>query len=285
MLHIVKTLNLFNKRSPVLCGLLFAAVLAFRPISAQAQCATWDASGDWHMDQEDLIITLKLQQKGMNITGSASHSRWYKAKNSPHIGTVEGTIDGDRFKIQIYWLDGLVGVYIGKFRPAGRLEGDAYEKQTPNIRVTWHSQELLKCAPTGSKEPFKITYKVTPPSTPSPPPIRSTGKARNEPAPPPPTPPFIIASHAIIPTPSHPFGIVPVSWDAGPDNPNVQVFVSVDNSPEIPAFSIENPQQSPVWKQPKMGFALNLQRYHSYKFFLRDSAGKTLSTTVLMVVQ
>lgn len=105
-----------------------------------------------------------------------------------------------------------------------------------------------------------------------------------QPPPAPPKPPFIYAGQAIIPTPNHPFGIVPVSWDGGPDHPNVEVFVSIDNSPEIPAYSIGESQQSPVWKQPKISTVLNLQRYHHYRFVLR-SGGKTLSSAAGLVVQ
>ena len=104
------------------------------------------------------------------------------------------------------------------------------------------------------------------------------------PPPPPPKPPFIIANQAIVPSPSHPFGIVPLLWDGGPNYPNVEIFLSIDNGPEIPAFSMEHPQQSPVWKQPKASIPLQLQRYHYYKFFLK-SAGQTLGASAGLVVQ
>ncbi len=104
-----------------------------------------------------------------------------------------------------------------------------------------------------------------------------------QPPPAPPTPPYIVASEPIIPTPFHPFGIVGMSWDGGPNYPNVEVWLSMDNGVEIPAFSIEQTAQSPVWKQPKNGVALQLLRKHQYRFVLR-AGGKTLASSAAFVV-
>jgi hypothetical protein len=73
-----------------------------------------------------------------------------------------------------------------------------------------------------------------------------------------------------------------MGWDGGPDHPNVEVVMSIDNGVEIPAFSINFAQQSPLWKQPKVGGEMTLQRYHHYKFVLKG-AGKTLSTVAFVV--
>ena len=257
--------------APLLCSLVFVAVLALLPISAGAQCSTgWDASGDHRFWQRgsSSVNHIRLEQKGRVITGTAGYVDLDTIKAIK--GTVDGTIDGDSFSIQIFWANNKIGVYNGKVLPSGRLDGEAYEKSTPQSRTIWHSEGVLKCAP-------------PPPLIPKP--IRSTGKrppTTQPPAAPPPTPPFIIASGAIMPTPNHPFGIVPLSWDGGPDHPNVEVFVSMDNGADIPAFSIEHSPQSPVWKQPKMSIPLHLQRYHHYKFVLK-AAGKTLSTTAFVV--
>ena len=103
-----------------------------------------------------------------------------------------------------------------------------------------------------------------------------------EPAPPPPKPPFITAGQVIIVQPALSFGSVYLGWDGGPDHPNVEIWVSIDNGAEIPAFSIDFAQQSPLWKQPKAGGEMKLQRYRHYKYVLKD-AGKTLSTVVVAV--
>lgn len=273
MLHMVKSTNSISRCMAFLCGLLVATVLALLPISAGAQCAQWDLSGDWKILQGRPMreIPIELEQKGRVITGSAElydiRSDGTKGKfGLPITGPVDGTIDGDRFNVQIFWANGDVGVYNGTILPSGRLDGEAYEKRSPKVRVPWHSNGVFKCAP-------------PPPVIPKP--IKSSGKAKVVPTPPP-TPPFIIANQAIIPTPMHPFGIVPLAWDGGPDHPNVEVWLFIDNGAEIPAFSIEQGPLSPLWKQPKFSIAVQLQRYHSYRFVLK-AAGKTLSTAAFVV--
>ena len=288
MLHIVKTTNLIIKRTPLLCGLLFAAVLALLPASAGAQCTNWDASGKWDIVQRGQRYSneLELQQEGRVLTGTARYS--YVTSDSHPLGvltvggdpvsvdgTVDGTIDGDRFNIQIFWSNDSTGVYNGKVLPSGRLDGEGYEKSSPNIRVLWHSQGVLKCSPAGPKKPFKITSSITPPR---PPPIKSSGKARpSEPPAPKLEPPFITASQVIRLLPSVPASVY-LTWDGGPDHPNAEVWVSVNNQPEIPASALHGP----VLKQPKIaGIELKLQG-GVYKYVLKD-AGKTLSTVVVVV--
>jgi hypothetical protein len=271
MLLQVKATNLIIKPTTVLFGVLFITVLALVPISAGAQCSTkWLASGHEVVSimqrGQRYGIHLSLVQKGRVITGTASH----QTSSGVNKGTVDGTIDGDSFRVQIFWNNGQTGVYIANVLPSGRLDGEGYEKNSPNVRPTWHSVGVLKCAPPPHIQspinPFKFPNKKPP----------------SKPASPPPTPPFIIASQPIIPTPHHPFGILALSWDGGPDHPNVEVFLSMDNGTEVPAFSTEHSPQSLVWKQPKTSIQLNLQRKHHYRFVLKG-AGKTLSTAAFVV--
>jgi hypothetical protein len=274
MSHKEKANMLIIKRATLLCGLLFAAVVALLPISARAQCANWDASVNIALIQPgSKPMELYLIQNGKRVTGNAGAIVQNSSGHGEHrmAGIVDGSLDGDSFSVQIYWDNGQTGVYQGKVLLSGRLDGEAWEKSSPNVRLPWHTDGLLGCP--------------QPPKPPPPPPIKSSGKARSEPpapTPPPPTPPFITAGQAIIPTPTHPFGIVPLSWDGGPDHPNVEVWLSMDNGAEIPAFSMNFAQQSPLWKQPKAGGEMQLQRYHHYRFVLRD-AGKTLSTAAFVV--
>ncbi len=276
MLVQVKTTNWIIKRTSVFCGLLFAAVLALLPDLAEAQCKSgWDATGSHGIRQVGIRygLTFELQQSGRVITGRAYGLVDNKTGGVDKLdGTVDGTMDGfsSAFRVQIFWKNGQTGVYDAKILPSGRLDGIGYEKGSPNVRVPWHSDGVLKCAP-----PPPVVPKL-PPFVPKP--LKSTGKAK----PAPPKPPFIYAGQAIIPTPAHPFGIVPLSWDGGPDHPNVEVVLSMDNGAEIPAYSIGQAAQSPVWKQSKTSIALQLQRYHHYKFVLK-SAGKTLSTAAFVV--
>ncbi len=270
MLHVLKTINFIVKRKPLLCGVLFAAVLALLPISAGAQCKNWEAGREMLIVQPGFQSRLTIEQKGSVITGNAIGSVRDEdgTRTITAQGPVDGTFDGNNFSIHIYWYNDHTGVYNGKVLPSGRLDGEGYEKRSPNVRVPWHSEGVLKCAP-----PPPVIPKV----------LKSTGKAKPAPTPVPPTPPFINAGQVIIPAPNHPFGIVALWWDGGPDHPNVEVWLSMDNGPEIPAFSTEHSQQSPVWKQPKYSIPMHLQRYHSYKFVLK-AAGKTLSTAAAFYV-
>ncbi len=272
MLRIVKNTNLINKRMVVLFGVLFVAVLSLLPISAAAQCSTgWDASGRHGVRQVNIRygMTFELEQKGKVITGNAHGTIDDRTGGVDSLkGTIDGTLDGDNFNVKIFWTNGQTGIYYAKILPSGRLDGEGYEKNSPNVRVPWNTTGVLKCAP-----PPPVTPKV----------IKSSGKAKPTSTPaPPPKPPFIITAQAVLPTPNHPFGIVPIVWDGGPDHPNVEVWLSMDNGAEIPAFSMEHAPQSPVWKQPKMSIPLHLQRYHHYRFVLK-SGGKTLSTAAFVV--
>src|SRR5688572_3648971 len=201
MLNLVKNTKLILESTPLVFSLLLVSVLALLPISAQAQCAKWDANGSLKIVQRgQLPFDVTLEQKGRALTGTADAILLSEGKRLK--GPVDGEIDGDSFRIQIFWNNYTIGVYIGKVLPTGRLDGEAYEKNTPNVRLTWYSEGVLKCPP-------------PPPVIPKP--IRSSGKAK--PAPQPPTPPFITASQPIIPAPGHPLGIVVLGWEGGPDHP------------------------------------------------------------------
>jgi hypothetical protein len=269
MLPILKNTNLIIKRTPLLCGLLFTAVLALLPISAGAQCAQWDASGVWEIKQRglDYGIIVTLQQNGRVLIGSANIS------TNLNYGPVnaDGTIDGDSLSLQIFWQDGSVGVYNAKFLPSGRLDGTGYEKNTPNITHLWHSQNPLKCSRTGPAKPFKLTYKIT---LPPPHPIKSSGKMP-KPAPAAPPPPMkvpgIIASQLVFQGPLQPQGFAVLTWDGGSDHPYAEVWVKVNNGDET--FVVE---------QAKGVRQVTVERGRSYEYILTD-AGKTLATVSFIV--
>jgi len=168
--------KILNKRAAIFFGLLIWAVLTLVPIAAEAQCTTgWDASGKWSIKQAGSPYTndLTLEQKGRVITGVALTYRetrggiFIKGGKTTISGTVDGTIDGDNLSIQIFWRDGLTGVYNGKFLPSGRLDGVAWEKASPSRTQTWYSVGVLKCPPPPA-----------PAAPPPPKPLRSTGKAK-----------------------------------------------------------------------------------------------------------
>jgi hypothetical protein len=276
--------------------------------------ATFYYGGTWILHQDGWSpITMEIQRIGSEITGKASYDA---GRNGIARGTVQGrawsesygpifmagVVTVDHFEVEIRWHDG-VGIYHGtnmekipprnsyeaelcgpgssiRFDPGcaaliprNSLAGETWPKGDPARAVNWHTDPVFLPLPPPVRS-------APPPPTP----IRSSGKMpKSEPAPPPPTPPFIIAGQPIIPTPAHPFGIVVIAWDGGPDHPNVEVVMSIDNGVEIPAFSMEQSAQSPVWKQPKMAsIPLQLQRHHHYRFILR-APGQALSSVDFVV--
>lgn len=255
-----------NHRS-FLYTVLFAAVLALLPISAEAQCGTsWDATGRHGVRQVNIRygMTFELQQNGKVITGNVYGTIDNRTGGVDTLeGTIDGTLDGDNFNAKIFWRNGQTGIYYAKVLSSGRLDGEGYEKNSPNVRVPWNTTGVLKCTP------------------PAPKPIKSSGKPKTAPAAPP-KPPFIIAGQPIVTFTAVPASVY-LGWDGGPDHPNVEVWLSIDNGAEIPALSLNFAQQSPLWKLPKAGGEMTLQRYHHYKYVLKDASGKTLSTAAFVV--
>ncbi len=286
MNNLPKITKLWRKGRLLSSGFILAIFLSASP-SAPAQCANWDASGALQISQGGGVkIKLQLNQNSRTLSGRAEQTipatkgflGIIDKYGSITQGNVLGSIHGNDFSIQISWTGGLVGIYNAQVSPTGKLEGKAYEKKSPNVLHAWNSVGTLKCAPAAP-----IIPKI----------IRSSGKAKPNPKPSadgpvkipvaPQKPPYINLGQAIITTPMAPLGIVPLSWDGGPDNPHVKVWLSMDNGPEIPAFSPEHGPQSQVWKQAKVSFLLHLQRYHHYKFVLKDAVGNTLATAGVVV--
>lgn len=255
MLHRAKTNNLIIRRTPLFCGLLVAFVLALLPVSAGAQCSTgWDASGEWQIIQrgQPYPFSMKLEQKGKVITGAVrtvmvDEGLWRLD------GRVDGTIEGNSFNIMIYWLNDATGVYNGRVMPSGRLDGEAYEKRSPNVRHIWHSEGVLKCAP-----PPPVTPKV----------IRSSGrKPTTAPSPPPapPKPPFVFASQAVFQVPFAPMGFVVLTWDAGPDHPAAELWLKTSGG------------ATTVAKHGKGGLQVPVERGRAYEYMVVTEAGKILA--------
>jgi hypothetical protein len=243
------------------------------PTPAQAQCTNWDASGPLTIIQRGTTdnVELTLAQNGRVITGTAG----YHAKNDTHagfgrrqvMGTVDGTIDGDSFSVQIFWPDNLTGVYNGKILPSGRLDGETYDKNNAKIRQTWRSEGVLKCTPPPVKpKPIRSSGKAR--ITPTTPPRSAQAPVRtSEVAPSPPLkPPFIVAGNVVFPAPYVPTGLVVLQWDGGPDHPYAEVWVKVNDG-----------DQTFVVERGKGGLQVPVQRGMRYLYILTD-AGQTLST-------
>ncbi len=136
----------------VFSGALLAAVLAVLPATTVAQCAKWDASGDWVLYQGPLnrakpndSSQLRLQQTNAVVTGTAKAAYVVGKRRGERYGDVDGTFVRGRFKIQIFWNTGEIGVYEGNVLQSGRLQGEAWEKKSPHIRYAWHSSTRMRC--------------------------------------------------------------------------------------------------------------------------------------------
>ncbi|HEV7700997.1 MAG TPA: hypothetical protein VGO43_12260 [Pyrinomonadaceae bacterium] len=274
MLNTVKFNFLAWRPMFILGGLLFAAFCALLPTSAHGQCAQWDASGEWQIQQSNgYTLSVDLTQSGKAINGTSSYGTTTGGTKvlgvlvvggdpAIHRDNVSGNIEGDDF----YVLIGTAGVYRGKVGPSGRIDGTTYDQNHPSSQATWFSSRTMKCSP--------------PPPPPRPKPIKSSGKAKVESAPTPPSTPAppmkvpgIVASQVIFTSIYQPVGFVVLTWDAGPDHPNAQVWVKINGSPKIL-----------VLKQPKGGLQQTVERGRTYEYILAEKTGKTLSTVMVVAV-
>lgn len=251
-------------------ALIVAALLGLLPIAARSQCANWDARGEHIIFQKNdsLSFVLNIEQNGRVLTGTAK----YDAKTGKSgllgqfdertsvVGTVDGTLVGDAFSIQIFWPENLTGVYNGKILPSGRLDGETYDKNNSKIRQTWRSEGVLKCLPPAAP--------AAPPTPLRPPPIRRTGRAPKPAAvePEPLKPPAIVATRPVFPVPFQPTGFVVLTWDGGADHPYAEVWVSVNGG-----------EQTFVVEQGKGTRQIPIERGKAYEYVLTDN-GKTLAT-------
>ncbi|MDB6163899.1 MAG: hypothetical protein JWL98_1331 [Xanthomonadaceae bacterium] len=143
-------------RSAVCCMWL----LGFSPLVAHAACDRWDVSGQWRAVQaNDTSPQFTLQQTTTGLQGTASYTYVHKSQcvlvacGDDYYtvnGSVDGTVDGDAFKVNAYWDNGTIGVYTGTINPQGRIEGVTYDRQHPDTKASWYSDRTLTCAATPS---------------------------------------------------------------------------------------------------------------------------------------
>ena len=124
----------------IVFGSIFAVLL---PSAAQAACEQWDAGGQWALLQtNEFGVAFDLQQTGAELQGQATGFVGYKVRN---YGSVDGTIKGNSFDLNVYWNGGAIGVYTGKVGPQGRIEGSTYDKMDPSSTANWRSDTTVKC--------------------------------------------------------------------------------------------------------------------------------------------
>jgi hypothetical protein len=249
------------RRSAVLGGFLFAAVLALFPAPAEAQCTQWDVSGKWNVNitsgiRKGTVMNIDLQQSGNKITGGTEQ---FGATGKGTLSS--GTLIGNKFGMVFEWKgmvdpeygSAAIEAFVGTIEPDGRIAGVASIFDDRSGKATWVSDRPMKCLVRAPK-PIKRTGKM-PKSAPAPPTLKAPG---------------IIASQAVFPTPYSPVGFAVLTWDAGPDHPYAEVWFKVNNGDE--AFVVE---------QGKGSRQVTVERGKVYTYILTD-AGKTLATVVVV---
>lgn len=130
-------------------GLLLLAILlaSIVPGLAGATCQRWDVNGAWTFVQSnDTTPTLELQQAGDRVQGSATYRE--TRKNGwfwDYKGSIDGTVNGDRMQLTVYWDQGAIGIYNAKINPDGSLEGGTYDKRDPDNYATWNADRKARC--------------------------------------------------------------------------------------------------------------------------------------------
>lgn len=123
------------------------------PSKAEAEaapCAQWAVPDRWRIRQSgDLVFSLSTPGGGGDFHGTAEYVDTERSELKSFIGgDVAGSIDGDRFTMDIYWKgsDNADGVYEGRIQPDGRLAGTTYDRAHSNNRGTWYASQPLVCA-------------------------------------------------------------------------------------------------------------------------------------------
>ncbi len=118
------------------------------PSSAQATvCSEWQMNGEWVFVQtNNSSPVFRLRQTKTGLQGSATSYRPYRGYKLLVTGSVDGAINGDSLQITAYWDNGTIGVYTGKIGPQGRIQGSTYDRNDPENRADWYSDQTATCA-------------------------------------------------------------------------------------------------------------------------------------------
>lgn len=257
-------------------GFLFTSIFALSAPPVEAQCKQWNVGHGWRFKQGTLPVEMNLQQKGIVVTGTASHIVHRRIKDSnpgfdedraeTMSGDVDGTVKGDRFAVRIHWNNNTVGVYEGTIGPSGRIEGKGYEQSTPRTKVRWYSETHMVCADDDVVQPTKPAPPPTNAAPPRPPPIKSSGKAVSAAA------PTISANPIVVTAPDgQSQGTTTLTWDVGPDHPNAIVWsrVGIDGKVTV------------VDTRGKGTLTVAVDRGRNYQFILMET-GQQLAKAVVI---
>lgn len=132
------------------------------PIAAQSNCAQWDLSGTWDINQTGLPKQprLVLKQSGSSITGNGSY-HYTKEGVGIRFGTedkrtaeIVGTITDRNFSLTVVWIHQAHGgdpawsdtwVYEGQVRANGTIYGATFDKRSPLNRFAFDGLGKANC--------------------------------------------------------------------------------------------------------------------------------------------
>ena len=165
-------------------GLMVVALTSLSlPLAARAQapCAQWSPRSlrEIVQGQGTHVNTNLHRGNGTAIEGTASYTvirnQGGERVGSGVDGRVQGTLDGNHFKIDITWSDGTTGVYEGRIRPDGSIVGTTFDRAHSGASVQWRGQLACDSPPPAAKA---VPIPPTPPK-----PLRPLSKHRVPPAP------------------------------------------------------------------------------------------------------
>ncbi|MCX7041477.1 MAG: hypothetical protein NT117_02050 [Gammaproteobacteria bacterium] len=106
-------------------------------------------NGAWKFNQSNgTPAQFELQQSGREIRGTARYVEVGPegGQDIAWIGTLDGSIDGDRFQFTVYWdIGNSVGIYNGVIKPDGAMAGGTRDRNHPDTYATWSSERSASC--------------------------------------------------------------------------------------------------------------------------------------------
>jgi hypothetical protein len=122
------------------------------PAAAEGSWAIWNVGGTWWFTQDNLgglHLTFTLTQNGSGLSGTAQYATVTAPnivpKVSSTVGSANGSITGDTFKVTVNWSRSSVGVYEGHVGADGVIRGVTYDQIQPGSRSTWTSGQAFGC--------------------------------------------------------------------------------------------------------------------------------------------
>jgi hypothetical protein len=133
-------------------GISFIVPMLILLSGARADCGQWDLSGPWRFTQGESAVSFDLQQTGNTISGTGQYVMPQREdqyglpmRRQANPGTVKGTIDGSNFRFTATWEFEAIGEYSGVVDAQGRISGQTYDKNDPEVTASWQGDHAAKC--------------------------------------------------------------------------------------------------------------------------------------------